>query len=306
MTQTTPAEQTMPQADTSIFDGIRADADAIVARYPEGRQRSALLPMLHLVQSVEGYVSQAGIAFCAERLGLSEANVTAVVTFYSMYKRQPCGEYLVSVCTNTLCGMLGGDDIHEAVKEHLGIDDNETTADGRISVEHAECLAACDYAPVVTVNYEFFDQQTPDSAVEIVRAIEAGELPMPTRGAPICTFKQIERQLAGFPDERPDALAGGGSGGEPTFAGLRLAESHGMADGDGVGGDDDAASGHELAGERVPPTPQSGDREETTRVTSEEPPQGGVARKADQHREDAKRRLRADQAAESTEAGEDD
>jgi NADH-quinone oxidoreductase subunit E len=286
----------MPTPDTSIFDGIRADADSIVARYPVGRQRSALLPMLHLVQSVEGYVSPAGITFCAERLGLSEANVTAVVTFYSMYKRQPSGEYLVSVCTNTLCGMLGGDDIHEALKEHLGIDDNETTADGRISVEHAECLAACDYAPVVTVNYEFFDQQTPDSAVEIVRAVEAGELPTPTRGAPICTFKQIERQLAGFPDERPDALAGGGSGGEPTFAGLRLAESHGMA-GDGVRGGD-PASGHEMAGERVPPTPQSGDREDTTRVTSEEPAQGGVARKADQHRKRAQEGLRSDRTGE--------
>lgn len=293
----------MPKPDTSVFDGIRADADAIVARYPEGRQRSALLPMLHLVQSVEGYVSPAGIAFCAARLGLSEANVTAVVTFYSMYKRQPSGEYLVSVCTNTLCGMLGGDEIHEAVKDHLGIDDNETTVDGRISVEHAECLAACDYAPVVTVNYEFFDQQTPDAAVELVRAVEAGELPMPTRGAPICTFKQIERQLAGFPDERPDALAGGGSGGEPTFAGLRLADSHGMADGDGGGGGgdvrgDDPASGHEQAGKRVPPTPQSGDRAATTRVTSEEPPQGGVARKAGEHREDAEKGLRSAQAGE--------
>ncbi|MBO0826490.1 MAG: NADH-quinone oxidoreductase subunit NuoE [Streptosporangiales bacterium] len=291
----------MPTPDTSVFDGITADADAIVARYPVGRQRSALLPMLHLVQSVEGYVSAAGIKFCAERLGLTEANVTAVVTFYSMYKRQPCGEYLVSVCTNTLCGMLGGDEIHEALKRHLRIDDNETTADGRISIEHAECLAACDYAPVVTVNYEFFDQQTPDSAVELVRALEAGDLPMPTRGAPPCTFRQIERQLAGFPDERPDALAGGGSGGEPTFAGLRLAESHGMADTDGDrlgGGGGDAASGHEQAGKRVPPTPQSGDREETTRVTSEEPPQGGVARKAAEHRDDAEQGMRADRGGE--------
>ncbi|MQA77547.1 MAG: NADH-quinone oxidoreductase subunit NuoE [Streptosporangiales bacterium] len=218
------------QSSTDVFgEEIRAQAQQIIARYPAGRSRSALLPLLHLVQSVEGYVTPAGIRFCAETLDLSEAAVTAVSTFYTMYKRQPTGDYLVSVCTNTLCGVLGGDDIYEALHDELGIEPNETTDDGRVTLEHAECLAACDYAPVVTVNYEYFDQQSPESAVEIVRELQAGRTPLPTRGAPLCTFRQIGRQLAGFSDERPDALAGGVVG-EPSLAGLRLAEEHGMAD----------------------------------------------------------------------------
>ncbi len=197
-----------------------------MSRYPEGQSRSALLPMLHLVQSEQGYVSPDGIAFCAELLDLSKAQVAAVATFYTMYKREPTGEYLVSVCTNTLCALLGGDEIFAALKETLGVGMNETTADGKITLEHAECLAACDYAPVVTVNYEFFDQQTVGSATRLVDSLIAGDRPMPTRGAPLCSFKQIERQIAGFFDERPEALEASGSG-IPTEAGIKLAAQRG-------------------------------------------------------------------------------
>lgn len=201
-------------------DRTRAEAQELMARYP--RERSALLPMLHLVQSVEGHVSADGIAFCAELLGLSTAEVGAVASFYTMYKRKPAGDYLVSVCTNTLCGMLGGDAIFGALRTELGVGHDETTADGRITLEHAECLAACDYAPVVTVNYEFFDNQTVDSARSLVRQVRDGDLPQPTRGAALCTFRQVERILAGFADERPDAVGANGVG-EPTLAGLHLA-----------------------------------------------------------------------------------
>jgi len=279
----------LTETATTFGEDIRAQAREIIARYPEGRSRSALLPMLHLVQSVEGYVSPRGISFCAEMLDLSEAAVTAVATFYTMYKRQPTGDYLVSVCTNTLCGMLGGEEIYDALSEELGVGMNETTEDGTITLEHAECLAACDYAPVVTVNYEYFDQQTPRSAVDLVRKVRAGDLPMPTRGAPLCTFKQVERLLAGFPDERPEALAAGGSAGEPSLAGLRLAEGHGMAEGAAGGfAGVDPAERHESAGTHVPPTPQSGQQPGTRQVTSEEPPEGGVARKAAEHAEAAR------------------
>src|SRR3954469_14028384 len=173
-------------------------AKEIMARYPEGRERSALLPLLHLVQSEEGYVSPEGVTFCAEQLGLTRAQVGAVATFYTMYKRKPAGEWLVSVCTNTMCGVLGGNRAFEALSEYLNVGHDETTADGLITLEHAECLAACDYAPVLTVNYEFFDNQTVESARELVGALRSGELPLPTRGAPLCTFREIERQIAGF------------------------------------------------------------------------------------------------------------
>ncbi len=192
--------------DLSVFGpDIVAKAADLIGRYPESR--SALLPMLHLVQSVEGHVSQAGIQFCANQLSLSNAEVSAVVTFYTMYKRKPCGEHLVSVCTNTMCAVLGGDAIYQRLQQHLGEDGeplkHEDTAGrpgapGSITLEHAECLAACDLGPVLQVNYEFYDNQTPESAVELVDALRRGERPAPTRGAPLTSLRDVELQLAGF------------------------------------------------------------------------------------------------------------
>jgi NADH-quinone oxidoreductase subunit E len=209
--------------DPSVFgEDVRAAAAEIVARYPEGQSRSALLPMLHLVQSDQGYVSPDGIAFCADFLGLTKAQVAAVVTFYTMYKRKPTGEYLVSVCTNTLCGLMGGDEIYQTLSETLGVGMNETTADGKVTLEHAECLAACDYAPVVTVNYEFFDNQSVESAGELVSQLRAGDRPYPTRGAPLCSFREISRQIAGFVDDRPESLDAEATG-TPTRIGVELA-----------------------------------------------------------------------------------
>jgi NADH-quinone oxidoreductase subunit E len=175
-----------------------AEAADLMARYPQAR--SALLPMLHLVQSVQGYVSPEGVGFCARLLGLTKAEVGAVATFYTMYKRRPTGDYLVSVCTNISCQLRGGEEIFDCVKQHLGVGHNETTPDGRITLEHAECLAACDFAPVVTVNYEFYDDQTPATALEIVKALEAGTVPAPTRGEVPRTFRDVEMELAGFVD----------------------------------------------------------------------------------------------------------
>jgi NADH-quinone oxidoreductase subunit E len=136
-----------------------------------------------------------------------------------MYKRRPNGEYSVGVCTNTLCAVMGGDQIFATLKEHLGVGHDETTEDGKVTLEHLECNAACDYAPVMMVNWEFFDNQTPESAVELVDALREGRTPTPTRGASLCTFKQVSRVLAGFPDGRADE---GPSAGPATLAGLRL------------------------------------------------------------------------------------
>ncbi|WP_280436306.1 NADH-quinone oxidoreductase subunit NuoE [Nocardia carnea] len=209
-------------------DEVRArlepDAKEIIGRYPQ--PRSALLPLLHLVQSEEGFVSSTGIEFCAELLGLTGAEVTAVATFYSMYRRTPTGDYHVGVCTNTLCAVLGGDSILATLREHLGIAHGETTADGKITLEHIECNAACDYAPVVMVNWEFFDNQTPESAKTLVDDLRDGQSVRPTRGAPLCTFRETARVLAGFPDTRPGVLDGDPGG--PTLAGLDLAREQGM------------------------------------------------------------------------------
>ena len=179
-----------------LTEQVRLEAREIIARYPQ--PRSALLPMLHLVQSHQGYVTPEGVALCAEELGLTKAEVGAVATFYTMYKRRPTGRHLVSVCTNTLCSVLGGQRIFDALSQDLGVHHDETAADGSVTLEHAECLAACDYAPVVTVDYEFYDQQDVDSARELVAALRRGEKPHPTRGAPLTDFRGVSRQLAGF------------------------------------------------------------------------------------------------------------
>lgn len=179
-----------------LTDQTRERAREIIARYPQ--KRSALLPMLHLVQADEGYVSPAGIALCAEELGLTKAEVGAVATFYTMYKRRPAGQWLVSVCTNISCQLLGAEDVYACLSKHLGIGHNETTANGTFTLEHAECLAACDYAPVMTVNYEFYDNVTPDSALDIVQGLARGERPAPSRGEQLRTFREISMELAGF------------------------------------------------------------------------------------------------------------
>ncbi len=205
--------------DPQVRERLVADAQTIIARYPE--PRSALLPMLHLVQSEEGYVSPDGITLCAELLGLTAAEVSAVATFYTQYKRRPNGEYTVGVCINTLCAVMGGDEIYRSLSDHLEVEHDETTEDGRITLERIECNAACDYAPVMMVNWEFFDNQTPSSAREVVDALSAGRDVTPTRGAArVCTFKETSRVLAGFNDGRADEGVGAGPA---SLEGVRLA-----------------------------------------------------------------------------------
>ncbi|MFF7795371.1 NADH-quinone oxidoreductase subunit NuoE [Streptomyces sp. NPDC007991] len=217
----------MPELPAPAYpDDVRArletDAREIIARYPDSR--SALLPLLHLVQSEEGHVTRTGMRFCADMLGLTTAEVTAVATFYTMYRRKPSGDYQVGVCTNTLCAVMGGDAIFEELQEHLGVGNGETTDDGKVTLEHIECNAACDFAPVVMVNWEFFDNQTPASARRLVDDLRAGRPVTPTRGAPMCTFKETARVLAGFPDEREGAVESGGSAGPASLVGLKLAK----------------------------------------------------------------------------------
>ena len=190
--------------------------ESIIARYP--RKRSAIMPLLHYVQSIDGFVTNEGIEVIAGKLELATAEVTAVSTFYTQYKSKPVGEYHVGICTNTLCAVMGGDAIFESIKEHLNIENDGVTADGKVSVEHIECNAACDYAPVVMVNWEFFDNQTVQSAKDLVDSARAGNPPAPTRGPKtLRTWKQNSAVLAGI----SDGLANEGvQAGAPTLLGL--------------------------------------------------------------------------------------
>jgi NADH-quinone oxidoreductase subunit E len=196
--------------------------DAIIKRYP--RSRSAIMPLLHYVQSIDGYVTQEGIERIAVKLDLETAEVNAVATFYTQYKRKPVGEYHVGVCTNTLCAIMGGDEIYKYLLEHLEIENDGVTADGKVSVEHIECNAACDYAPVVMANWEFYDNQTPSSAKDLVDAMRSGKPPKPTRGPNrLVTWKEASRVLAGL----SDGLANEGvQAGDPTLLGLKIARGN--------------------------------------------------------------------------------
>ena len=201
-----------------ITPQTRAELEEIAARYPQAR--SGLLPMLHLVQSAEGRVTAEGIEVCAEILGITAAEVAGVATFYTMYKRRPVGDYHVGVCTNTLCAVMGGDLIFERLKEHLGVSNDETTADGKITLEHVECNAACDYAPVMMVNWEFMDDMDPVSATQLVDDLREGKEVRSTRGPRICTWREAERVLAGFNDGLADE---GPAAGPATLVGLQIA-----------------------------------------------------------------------------------
>jgi NADH-quinone oxidoreductase subunit E len=209
------------EATTGLSDATFDELREIAARYPEAR--SGLLPMLHLVQSAEGRITPEGIEACADLLGLTAAEVSGVATFYTMYKRRPVGDYHVGVCTNTLCAVMGGDVIFERLKEHLDVGNDETTADGAITLEHVECNAACDYAPVMMVNWEFMDNMTPQSAVELVDDLREGKVVRSNRGPRVVTWREAERVLAGF----NDGLANEGpAAGAPSLVGLGIARDN--------------------------------------------------------------------------------
>jgi NADH-quinone oxidoreductase subunit E len=223
---------------------LKADAAEITGRYP--RARSALLPLLYLVQAEEGWVSDEGMAFCAEVLGITQTEVRGVATFYTMYKHEPAAEYQVGVCINTTCAIMGGDQIYAELAQHIAGEAGDEAAhshdpndalggtsdhgdikspDGKVALERLECNAACDYAPVVMVNWEFFDNQTPQSSKALVDSLRAGEPVKPTRGPnTLCSWKQANRVLAGFGD---GLAAEGVSAGPASLVGLKLAKERG-------------------------------------------------------------------------------
>jgi NADH-quinone oxidoreductase subunit E len=177
-----------------LNDDLRSIAERLITRYPN--QRSAVLPLLFLVQSVEGYVTEDGMREVAEILGLTSAQVLAAASFYTMLKKKPQGEYLVSVCRNVSCTHRGARKIIPALEEHLGVEAGGSTPDGKFSLETAECLATCDGAPTIQVNYEDFYNVTPERAVEICERLARGEEVRGERGDPVLTSKEISYQTA--------------------------------------------------------------------------------------------------------------
>jgi NADH-quinone oxidoreductase subunit E len=148
-------------------------AREIIARYPQ--KRSAVMPLLYLAAAEEGYLTSEGMEEVARWVDITPAQVQAVATFYTMYKRRPTGKYLISCCTSISCMLLGADDVLHAVEDESGVPHGETSADGLLSVEHVECIGACGGAPAVQVNYELIEGVTPEKARELVRWLDSAQ-----------------------------------------------------------------------------------------------------------------------------------
>ena len=169
-------------------------AGDIVSKYPNSR--SAVLPLLFLVQSIEGHVTDQGMREVAALLDLTPAEVLASGSFYTMLKKRPSGEYLISVCRNVSCAHRGSHKVINALGERLGVQPGGVTPDGKFEFETAECLATCDGAPSLQINYEDFYNVTPMDAVELVDRIERGETVTSVRGEPVKTQREVSYETA--------------------------------------------------------------------------------------------------------------
>lgn len=146
-------------------------ADAIIARYPQ--KRSAVMPLLYMAMAEDGYLTDEGMLQVAELTDITPAQVQSVASFYVMYKREPKGKFLVSMCTSISCFIMGADDVLSALEQASGIPAGET--DGTIAIEHAECIGACGGAPACLVNYELIEGLTPEKAGDLIAWLRNGE-----------------------------------------------------------------------------------------------------------------------------------
>jgi NADH-quinone oxidoreductase subunit E len=197
----------------------RLDADnlviaaEIIGRYP--RPKSALIPLLHLAQSQDGWVTNEAMAHIAELVGVTPAEVLGTCSFYEMFKREPVGRYLVNVCTNISCQLMGGEELLHHAEQTLGVKAGNTTADGMFTVEDVECIAACTEAPCLQVNYRYRHRITNEQFDQMVDDLRAGRLDqeVPPHG----TLARVRQSIPADRAVGP-ALPEGGS--EPVWMGM--------------------------------------------------------------------------------------
>jgi NADH dehydrogenase (ubiquinone) flavoprotein 2 len=171
---------TPANADFAFTAENEALAKKHVAKYPAGRQQSAVMPLLDIAQrQIGGWLTEPAIRHIAGYLGMPEIRVWEVASFYTMYNLQPVGRHQVQVCTTTPCWLRGSADVVEACESHLGIRVGETTADGNFTLKEVECLGACVNAPMMQIGDEYYEDLTPESAVKILKQLAAGETPKP-------------------------------------------------------------------------------------------------------------------------------
>jgi NADH-quinone oxidoreductase subunit E len=172
-------------------------ADEIIARYPV--KKSALVPLLHLAQEQDGHLTDDAMAHIAELVDVTPAEVLGTASFYEMFKREPVGDYVVNVCTNISCMLLGGEELLHHLEQRLGIKSGDTTPDGKFTLEDVECIAACTEAPCLQVNYRYFHRITNDEVDVLIDDLRAGKRAheVPRHG----TLSRVRQQL-------PDTRAG--------------------------------------------------------------------------------------------------
>jgi len=187
-----------------VFEGTaEREAREILGRYPAGRERSAVMPLLYLAQSLEGRVTRDALREVAALVGATTAEVEAVATFYTMLRLRETGTHVVTVCTNLACALRGAKDVYEAAHHAAGIPHGgELSEDGAITLHEEECLGACERAPVVTVDFAYHDAVTPEGVEELIAALRRDEPPAPSRGPAVRDFRQASRILAGL-EEQP-------------------------------------------------------------------------------------------------------
>jgi NADH-quinone oxidoreductase subunit E len=165
-------------------------AREIIGRYP--RPKSALIPLLHLAQEQDGHLTDEAMAQIAELVGVTSAEVLGTASFYEMFKFEPVGTYMVNICTNISCQLLGGEELLHHAEQRLGIVPGQTTADGLITIEDVECIAACTEAPCLQVNYRYFHKITHDEFDQLVDDLRAGRrTDIPPHG----TLAQIRQHI---------------------------------------------------------------------------------------------------------------
>jgi NADH-quinone oxidoreductase subunit E len=174
-----------------------AVAEDIIARYPV--KKSAMIPLLHLAQEQDGYVTTDAMTHIAELVDVTPAEVLGTCSFYEMFKREPVGDYLVNVCTNISCLLLGGEELLHHLEQRLGIKSGDTTPDGKFTLEDVECIAACTEAPCLQVNYRYFPSISNDEVDVLIDDLRAGKRAheVPRHG----TLSRVRQQL-------PDTRAG--------------------------------------------------------------------------------------------------
>ena len=158
----------------------KAEAEAAIAKYPEGRQRSAVMPLLWIAQrQCGGWLPMPAIEYIAEYLDMPAIRVLEVASFYTMYNLKPIGKHYIQVCGTTPCWLRGSDNIMKACKDKLGIKNGETTEDGMFSLLEVECLGACVNAPMVQINDDYYEDLDSASMGRIIDQLRAGEEPTP-------------------------------------------------------------------------------------------------------------------------------